>query len=268
MRRVSWSDADLVAAVAAARSWSAVLRHLKLTPNSRGSMRAAQRRAGELGLQTAHFTGRRRWTDAVLRDVVPKARSWNELFDMLGLESRSANSRVAVKANAHRLGLSLAHLNPPDRLPTVPLLAIPTDLNQLRKAAPSIAMAWFLLRGQPVSVPVEPVGYDFVAATSEGFKTVQVKTCVRIDESTGGYLVAIAPRRNHGADRGRLVPYDPDEVDLLFIVDGGGGMYLIPMTVVAGRTSLSLNAYADYRCGGAASLLRTVDAGAASGAPG
>ncbi|MFD0559820.1 hypothetical protein FB566_0472 [Stackebrandtia endophytica] len=51
------------------------------------------------------------------------------------------------------------------------------------------------------------------------------------------------------------VPYDPDEVDLLFIVDGDGWMYLIELAAVAGKTVLSLNAYRRYRCGNVGALL-------------
>lgn len=46
-----------------------------------------------------------------------------------------------------------------------------------------------------------------------------------------------------------LAPYDPDVIDLFFIMDGDLNMYLIPIRDVAGRTSLLLRTYADYIVG-------------------
>lgn len=186
-----------------------------------------------------------------------QASDWNQLSDLLGLSSNSVNTRIAVKAHARRLGLCIDHLTSSAVVPASPMLQVPADLNELRRAAPSLAMAWFLLRGWTPSVPVEPVVYDFVVSTTEGTKRVQVKSCVRHDARRGGYIVAIAPRRTHGPDRDVAVPYDPDEVDLLFIVDGDGWMYLIELAAVAGKTVLSLNAYRRYRCGNVGALLST-----------
>ncbi len=53
----------------------------------------------------------------------------------------------------------------------------------------------------------------------------------------------------------RLVPYDPDLIDLFFIVDGDLTMYLIPSRVIAGRVQILLSTYAAYVVGNAAGLM-------------
>ena len=47
----------------------------------------------------------------------------------------------------------------------------------------------------------------------------------------------------------RLVPYDPDSIDLFFIVDGDLSLYLIPSRVIAGRVGLLLRTYSEYIVG-------------------
>jgi hypothetical protein len=58
----------------------------------------------------------------------------------------------------------------------------------------------------------------------------------------------------------------PDEVDLFFVVDGDLLLYLIPASVAAGRTTLSLGAYRDFIVGDASSLLHSLDPTLGSGA--
>lgn len=51
------------------------------------------------------------------------------------------------------------------------------------------------------------------------------------------------------------IPYDPDSVDYFLVIDGEGTIYVIPSHVVAGRTTIQLDSYAEYRVGDASSLL-------------
>lgn len=44
-------------------------------------------------------------------------------------------------------------------------------------------------------------------------------------------------------------------MDYFFIVDGAGALYLIPSSVLGGRTRINVGAYAAYRVGDASSLL-------------
>jgi hypothetical protein len=58
------------------------------------------------------------------------------------------------------------------------------------------------------------------------------------------------------------VAYDPDEIDLFFIVDGDMTMYLIPSRAIAGRVGILLRTYKKYTVGSAQGLLGGVrDAG-------
>ena len=68
----------------------------------------------------------------------------------------------------------------------------------------------------------------------DGIKRVQVKTTTHNRPGTAGWCRwagVLTPSGN----RERLVPYDPDLVDLFFILDGDLTMYVIPSRVIAGR---------------------------------
>jgi hypothetical protein len=104
-----------------------------------------------LGLDTSHFTGQRRWSDAQLRRAVATAYSWSELLSDLGLNG-SADDRTRVKAHAVRLGLDLGRLGRPDGGEAARPEFRP-DLKHLREAGAAIATMWFLLCGYNVSLP-------------------------------------------------------------------------------------------------------------------
>ena len=109
----------------------------------------------------------------------------------------------------------------------------------------SIAARWFLDRGYTVSVPLEPAPYDLVTESDEGLKRVQVKTTRQLQRN-GRYTVAVArnvhdstrPRNANGSRK--RVPYSADDVDYFFVITPVL-MYLIPITVVAGRSQLVLD---------------------------
>ena len=71
----------------------------------------------------------------------------------------------------------------------------------------------------------------------------------------------------HANNPGHLIAYDPDVIDLFFIVDGDLTMYLIPSRALAGRVRVLLRTYRKYVVGSAAGLLG-VGAGAGSAAAG
>ena len=58
------------------------------------------------------------------------------------------------------------------------------------------------------------------------------------------------PRQQDG-DRS----YDPELIDLFFIMDGDLAMYLIPSRVIAGRVAILLRTYTEYIVGNAAGLM-------------
>jgi hypothetical protein len=50
------------------------------------------------------------------------------------------------------------------------------------------------------------------------------------------------------------IPYDPDDVDYFFLIDGDGALYFIPSAALAGKTTVNVGAYSQYRVGDASSL--------------
>ena len=259
--RRTWTDAQLCEAVKSSPSWRAVARALGLKNTSTGAIR---RHAARLALDTSHFTGQRRWSDQQLRAAVAGASCWADVIVSLGIVDNGAE-RVRVKGHAVRLGLDCTHLKSPLAQPA------PTEVfreqvrpEMLRYAAAPLAMAWFTLRGCAVALPVEPQEYDLLVTTPEGVQRVQVKSCVA--RNSRGYWNVGIGRRPYVLDRtaGKL-PYDPDSIDLFFIVLGDGGIYVIPSAVLAGRTGISADNYTAYRVGDASSLLGGAPVGA--GAP-
>lgn len=124
----------------------------------------------------------------------------------------------------------------------------------LRVAAQPIAVAWFALQGLPVALPSEPQAYDLLVTMPDGIRRVQVKSTTQRTAS-GSWTVVIG-RRPYKLDKtaGRA-PYDPDTIDLFFVICADGSIYLIPSDVLAGRTQVSLSVCAAYRVGDASSLL-------------
>ena len=109
----SWTDDQLVAAVAAASSLAEVHRRLGLTPGDYDVMRAHIRR---LGIDASHIpravagdTRRtRRWTDNDLRAAVASATSVHDVLRRLGYVPNGGLYRFVV-AHIRRLGLDTGH---------------------------------------------------------------------------------------------------------------------------------------------------------------
>jgi hypothetical protein len=87
----------------------------------------------------------------------------------------------------------------------------------------------------------------------DGLKRVQVKTTTF--KSKDGWLAQIGRRPYSIGNNAALVPYDPEVIDLFFIVDGDLAMYLIPSLVIAGRVQILLRTYRDYIVASAAGLI-------------
>ena len=156
-----------------------------------------------------------------------------------------------IKAHALRLGLDLGHLGRPE------LRADACDLKpalaQLRRAAESLAATWFLLCGRNVAFPAGPDSYDLLVDMPDGLKRVQVKTTTF--KSKDGWLAQIGRRPYSLGNNALLLPYDPEIIELFFIVDGDLTMYLIPSRVVAGRVQILMRTYCKYIVGNAAGLM-------------
>lgn len=251
----TWTDDELRSAVADATSWRGVCRALSLKATSAGALRTVKRHARRLELETGHFTHQRTWSDAQLREAVSHASTWADVLARLGLADRG-EARARIKGRATRLGLDASHLGQPSSAPiSADLRELRPTLAQLRAAAEPIAIAWFVFRGVPVATPTEPSSYDFLATLPSGVQRVQVKTSTRRAD-TGGFIVTVG-RRYSADESGNVAPYDPDEIDYFFIVDGEGGLYLVPMSVLAGKIAIDTRAYRQYRLGDASSLFTT-----------
>jgi hypothetical protein len=96
--------------------------------------------------------------------------------------------------------------------------------------------------------------YDLLVSLPDGIKRVQVKTTTH---NHHGWVVQVGRRPYSAGNRGLLVPYDPELIDLFFIVDGDLTMYVIPSRVIAGRVGILLNNYSEYVVGSAAFLLKS-----------
>lgn len=228
------------------------MRELGLNPSNGGTTKTIRRHAAWLGLDTSHFKGNRSWSDAVLRRAVTEARTWDEVLTTLGLSSRAGGERTLVKAHALRLGLDVSHLGHPAQHAAAACELRP-DLTHLRQAAESLAAAWFVLCGCNVASPAVPDSYDLLVSTSEGMKGVQVKTTT--SKTKDGWMVQIGRRPYSIGNNALLVPYDPEVIELFFIVDGDLTMYVIPSRAVGGRTKILLRSYAKYIVGNAAGLM-------------
>lgn len=239
--------------MASQRSWRGVQRALGLNERSGGSIKVVQRRADFLELETNHFSGHRRWSDRELSEAVEVSDSWEEVAERLGLV-RDRRTGLRVKGHAVRLGVQVSHLDDPT--PSRPSLA---DLSRdpqgssLRHAAPLIVASWFSVRGFPVSLPTEPQPYDLLVSTPEGIQRVQVKSSTSAI-SNGSWHVGIGRRPYSMEKSSGKTPYDPDDLDIFAVVDGNGGIYVIPIQAVAGLTSIYLSAYEEYLVGNVAGL--------------
>lgn len=227
------------------------MRELNLCVTSAGAIRIVKRHVSRLGLDTSHFTGQRRWSDAQLRRAVINAYSWGELFSGLGLNG-STDDRTRVRAHSVRLGLNLSRIEAPDRYAGARPKFKP-DIRHLRDAGTAIAAMWFLLCGYNASLPMEPTIYDLLVSMPDGVKRVQVKTTTH---HPSGWAVVVGRRPYSEGNRKALVPYDPDLLDLFFILDGDLTMYVIPSRVIAGRVQILLNNYSEYIVGSAAFLTK------------
>jgi PD-(D/E)XK endonuclease len=226
---------------------------------SAGAVRIVRRRAAELNLDWSHFRGKRRWSDAQLKQAVTECRSWDELLSRLGLSTKSGNIQPHIKSHTVRLGLDTSHLNRLShngRQPAEPpaeASELATQRRFLRVAAGTLAATWFMLRGCAVSFPAEPTRYDLLAETPQGIMRVQVKTTT--SASKYGWQVGVGHHPDTHSKKGQLLAYSPDEIDLFFIVDGDMTMYLIPSRAIAGRISILLRTYRKYIVGNARGLL-------------
>jgi hypothetical protein len=257
-RTTRWTAAELRTAAERATSWADMLRAFGFKPSSTKPRRALQQELNHFGIDTSHFVGQRTWSDAALVEAAPTVRTWSELCGLLGLSS-TAGHYESVQAAARRLGVTLDHLTlGPKAGREAVEIEMPEQptLGWLSTAAPTIATAWFLLRGVAVSVPAQPELYDLVVQLPDGLKKVQVKSTA-FRERRGSWYVRVGHRPDGLPTAADFIPYDNDQVDLFFVVDGDLLLYLLPAATVEGKAALSLRSYAEFIVGDASSLLES-----------
>jgi hypothetical protein len=96
--------------------------------------------------------------------------------------------------------------------------------------------------------------YDLLVDAPGGISRVQVKTTTFAGKD--GWAVNVGRHPDtHAKKAGHRVAYDPDVIDLFFIIDGDLTMHLIPSRAIAGRVQVLLRTYKKYIVGNAAGLL-------------
>jgi hypothetical protein len=103
------------------------------------------------------------------------------------------------------------------------------------------AIAWFTSQGYEVWVPIgEPERYDLIVVDPEGEpKKVEVKTTT-CRNHRGRFVVHIATNGGNQSWTGLVKCFDPDAVDLLYVLTDGGAEYVIPASSVRAKTKLTL----------------------------
>jgi hypothetical protein len=99
--------------------------------------------------------------------------------------------------------------------------------------------------------------YDLLVDGPTGTSRVQVKTTTTTS-TKDGWIATVGHHPDTHARKGlghRLVAYDPEFIDLFFVIDGDLAMYLIPSRAVASRLRILLRTYKKYVVGNAAGLL-------------
>jgi PD-(D/E)XK endonuclease len=189
------------------------------------------------------------------------------VVERLGLSATSGNVQPHIKSHTVRLGLDTRHLNRVSYAGRLPSEA-PPDVTGLkaqpkcvRVAAGTLAAAWFALRGCNVALPVEPAAYDLLLDALGTVSKVQVKSTT-YRHARDGWIATVGHHPDtHAKRKGQLLAYDPDEIDLFFIVDGDMTMYLIPSRAIAGRVRILLRTYAKFIVGNARGLLGLPETG-------
>jgi hypothetical protein len=242
--KLAYSEDDLRIAVRDSNSWRGVMRALGYKTTN-GRLAAGIRLQAEgLGLDMSHFSHaggarrRRTWPAEQLQAAILASTSWSEVVGRLGLHSANAEAISRVRGYAARLGLDSRHFTSHrERGVEMPFTAMPDSCN-LRRAAVSMAMAWFAYRGYTASLPVESRPYDLIVEADGVLYRIQVKTVTTRDRKSGQFDCSISRRPLRDAKK---IAYDPTDVDFFFIVDADGGHYIVPLAEVGGAKHLQLN---------------------------
>jgi hypothetical protein len=235
-KQLEFTDNDLRLAIERCHSWRGVMRYLGYTTTNGHIGRRLRERAQDLGIDLSHFSGQRTWSVNDLAAAIAASTSWSEVLDRLNLTPDSTGI-ARVRGYAERLGYDYRHIAT-IRQPNgeMPFTAEP-NVDYLRTAGQSLAVAWFARRGYTASVPVEPRPYDLIVEAAGSLYRVQVKTAT-VRERSGAITCQInrTPLRD-----GKRHAYDPADVDFFFIIDADGHYYIVPLREVGGAQYVTLS---------------------------
>ena len=107
------------------------------------------------------------------------------------------------------------------------------------------AIAYFTGEGMSVSLPLtESQRYDLIVDDGSKLFRVEVKT-TRTRRASGSYVVTLSTQGgNQSWDHAKKLISEND-CDLVFVHVVGGGSYVFPVEMVAGRASLTLSSDKD-----------------------
>src|SRR3954454_23293143 len=232
-------------AVRTQRSWRGVMRELGFTGSRTG--RVLREVCDEFGIEYAHFRLVGPDDDLIAR-IVPAVRSWSEALEQLGYARASGSARATVRKHCRRLDIDTSHLLMPEVPDQTEIGMFSPRLEHLRAAGPHIVAATLTLAGHAVSWAPEGAAYDLlVDIRSQGIRRVQVKTTTRRSAETWHCQLTRSAYKGDAPGGHVRSCYSAEEVDVFACVDGDGAVYMLPIQLVEGKTSINMRKYAAYR---------------------
>jgi hypothetical protein len=203
-----------------------------------------------LRISYAHFS-RTKWDKVdgeLLRAAVAASASWSDVMARLGYAVESGSARATLRRAALDLGLDISHLSGLIADHSLGPFSGPGLDRNVRDAAPFLVAAKCALLGHGVSWPLEPRPYDLLVDTAQrGILRVQVKSGTHF--AGDSWMVWIT--KGQGGRRGgnTRVAYTREEIDYFGLVDPDRQVYMLPIELVEGQSSVSLRKYEGYRMG-------------------
>jgi len=214
-------------------------------PRNGRQMRAA---CDALAISYVHFSGTR-WEkidEPAFVAAVAASQSWVEVMARLGFAVESGSARASLRRVALELGVEICHLSRDPGADTSQPFSGSGDDRNIRHAATFLVAAKCTLLGHRVSWPLEPQPYDLLVHTAQvGILKLHVKSGTRFAD--GSWLVQISKARRDPTGVRRRMAYTEDDVDYFAVVDGEQTVYMLPIRLVEGQTTVSLRKYQDYR---------------------
>jgi hypothetical protein len=235
------TEEQLRIAVAASRSWRGVLRTLGRTSPRIG--RELKGWCDALGIDHSHFGADGR--DEVIKAAVMGASTWAEAVEAAGYAPFSGTARATLRKRCAALGIDVSHLAARPGLGRAPLSGDVSPAH-LPAAAPMLLAGALTLSGHVVNWPLEPAAYDLLIDSKGSLMRLQVKSTTR---RLGSSWLCNLTHSTYDQNLGRSVSdiYTPDQIDAFGIVDGDLSCYLVPLSAVLGKATITTGRCDDFR---------------------